>query len=226
MRLRDTTEPLGSISDLCDYYESLTGDRISKALIEYHSAGFAATNSMLMWPLMFDPTPDLDYLSYLQFTIATSRWGLSGMAEFAGIKPEDPPEPLESPVAFPVAAPHLRRWIGAVGAEDGTTRYQLGAAADMAHYLDRVNRFGASVLAADLEDARLLTGQAVATREQADAAVDAYVRRVGPEQDATLIRHFHRWLWRQNFLLKGCGHQSYLTETSLQYIAPRPADRG
>jgi len=225
MRLRDTTEPLGDISALCDYYESLTGDRISKALIEYHSAGFAATNSMLMWPLMFDPTPDLDYLSYLQFTIATSRWGLSGMAEFAGIRPEDPPAPVESPTAFPVAAPHVRRWIGAIDAADGTARYQLDAAADMARYLDRVNRYGASVLAADLEDARRLTGEAVTTREQADRAVDAWVRRAGPEQDGALIRHFHRWLWRQNFLLKGCGHQSYLTETSLQYIAPRAADR-
>lgn len=224
MRLRDTTEPLGSISELCDYYETLTGDRISKALIEYHSAGFAATNSMLMWPLIFDPAADLDLLSYLQFTIATSRWGLSGIAEFEGIKPENPPEPVASAIAFPALAPHHSRWISAIKTDDGTARYQLDSAADMSKYLERVNLYGSSVLVADLEDARLLTGEQVTTREQADAAVDAYVRRAGPEDDAKLIRHFHRWLYRQNFLLKGCGHQSYLTETNLQYIPPRAAD--
>lgn len=224
MRLRDTTEPLGDISELCDYYESLTGDRISKAAIEYHSAGFAATNSMLMWPIILEPASDHDLIAYLQFTIATSRWGLSGMAEFAGIKPTDPDEPIASEVAFASVTPHLLRSLEAVKSDDETLQYQMSGAADLARYLDRCNRFGASILSADLADTEALTGETVRTREQADAAVDTFVRQAGPEYDNRLIEHFHRWLFRQNFLLKGCGSQSYLTESRLQPIPARPAD--
>ncbi|MFA7553900.1 MAG: phosphotransferase [Spongiibacteraceae bacterium] len=225
MRLRNTTEPLGNISALCDYYEELTGDLISKAAIEYHSAGFASTNSMLMWPLMFEPAPEHDLLAYMQFTIATSRWGLSGIAEFEGVKPQDPPEPLASNVTFTSAPMHLQRTLENFDTADENQRYQLDSSAALAMYLARCNRYGASILAADLEDASQLTGQSLKTREQAEAAVDAWVRKAGPEQNPVLIKYFHRWLYRKNFLLKGCGSQSYLTESILQPIASRPADQ-
>jgi len=224
MRLRDTTEPLGNISALCDYYEKLTGDRISKSAIEYHSAGFASTNSMLMWPLIFNPAADHDLLSYLQFTIATSRWGLAGIAEFEGIDLIDPAAPQASDIAFGSITDHLFRSLSDISTEDETVRYKLSNAADMAKYLDRCNRYGASILAADLKDTYELTGLQVTTREEADIAVDRWVREAGPEQDSRLITHFHRWLCRQSFLLKGCGSQSYLTETTLQYIPVRESD--
>ncbi|MAT52557.1 MAG: hypothetical protein CMK32_15370 [Porticoccaceae bacterium] len=225
MRLRHSTEPLGEISELCDYYESLTGDRISKKVIEYHSAGFAGTNSMLMWPLIFKPEPSHDLLAYLQFTIATSRWGLSGIAEYEGVKLEVQPEPEESPIAFPSVAPHMEQALRAIDTDNAELEYKLVGAADNARYLDRVNRYGASILAADIGDAKTLTGKTVATRLEADQAVYDFVCMAGPESDVALVVHFHRWLSRQNFLLKGCGSQSYLTEYNLQYIPPRPADQ-
>lgn len=224
MRLRNTTEPLGDISALCDYYETLTGDCISKAAIEYHSAGFAATNSMLMWPLMFEPAADHDLLAYMQFIIATSRWGLSGIAEYEGVKPCDPAEPIACDIAFAAIPMHLQRSLDNIKTDDSNLNYQLASAAGLAQYLERCNRYGSAVLNANLEDARQLTGENLQTSEAADRAVDAFVRSAGPEHTTKLIEHFHRWLWRQNFLLKGCGSQAYLTETFLQPIAPRPAD--
>lgn len=76
MRLRNGTEPLGDISKLADHYEELTGDRIPQKVIAYHSAGFAGTNGMLCWPLVFDPEPQQDFIAYLHFSIATARWCL------------------------------------------------------------------------------------------------------------------------------------------------------
>jgi aminoglycoside phosphotransferase (APT) family kinase protein len=224
MRLRNTTEPLGDISKLCDYYEELTGDRISKRVIEYHSAGFASTNSMLMWPMMFSPDAKTDYVAYLQFTIATSRWGLQGMAEAQGVKLEPVPEPTANPGHFAAAPPLLTALLQGMDTQDGELRHRLNAAAVLAGYVQRCAAFGGSVLAADIADTIALTGEKVETREAADIAVDAFVRRADGAQDATLIRFFHRWLQRQNFLLRGCGSQSYLTETNLQYIPPRAAD--
>src|SRR3546814_18848418 len=47
LRLRDAAEPLGDLSAMIDRYEMLTGDRISKQLLEYHSAGFCGVNGFL-----------------------------------------------------------------------------------------------------------------------------------------------------------------------------------
>jgi aminoglycoside phosphotransferase (APT) family kinase protein len=225
MRLRNTTEPLGDISRLCDYYESLTGDRISKAAIEYHSAGFASTNSMLMWPMMFEPEPDNDYVAYLQFCVATSRWGLAAMAEVSNVKlPNLPPPVLNSALPFDAASTHLQTHLAGWKTGDTELNFYLEQAGVLAQYLDRCHKYGATILAADLADAETLTGKKLNTRAEADAAVDAFVRNADATADAALILFFHGWLHRQNFLLKGCGSQSYLTGQTLQPIARRPAD--
>lgn len=219
MRLRDTTEPLGDIAELREYYESLTGDRISRKVIAYHSAGFASTNSMLMWPMMFTPEVENDFVAYLQFCVATSRWGLQGIAESLEIDldPVADPEPIAT-VPYQAAPGQLLNLLQGWETNDAALRFHLEGAATLAIYLGRCHVYGGSVLAADLADAEALTGVTVRNRDEADAAVDRWLRAAGPESDATLVRFFHRWLSRQNFLLKGCGSQAYLTETTLQPI--------
>lgn len=224
MRVRDTTEQLGNIAELCDYYEALTGDRISKRVIEYHSAGFSSTNSMLMWPMIFEPEPEHDLIAYLQFTIVTSRWGLSAMAAADEVSLEEVPDPVRNPMAIDTPGPHLVRQLTGWETSDPATRHRIDGARALATYLQRCAEYGASVLQDDIADTEALTGQRPKTRLEADGLVDAFVRRADRDQDATLIRFFHRWLQRQNFLLKGCGSQAYLTESSLQPIPPRAAD--
>ncbi len=219
MRLRDTTEPLGDISELRKYYESLTGDRIPYRAIAYHSAGFASTNSMLMWPMMYEPEVQNDYVAYLQFCVATSRWGLQGIAESLGVTLDPVADPLPNPtVPYEAAPSQLINMMTSWETGDTALRFHLDSAAVLGTYLQRCAIYGGSILAADLADAEALTGKPVTTRLEADAAVDAFVRSAGSDQDATLVAHFNRWLSRQNFLLKGCGSQSYLTATTLQPI--------
>jgi aminoglycoside phosphotransferase (APT) family kinase protein len=218
MRLRDTTEPLGEIADLRAYYESITGYRISRKAIAYHSAGFASTNSMLMWPMMFKPEAENDFVAYLQFCVATSRWGIQGISESLDMTLDPVPEPEANPTITFAAPDQLQNLLEGWSTTDSALRFHLEGAATLARYLGRCHVYGASVLAADLADAQALTGEEVRTRDEADAAVDQWVRAAKPESDVTLVRFFHRWLSRQNFLLKGCGSQAYLTEASLQPI--------
>lgn len=219
MRLRDTTEPLGDISALRKYYETLTGEDIPVKVIAYHSAGFAGTNSMLMWPMMFEPEVQNDYVAYLQFCVATSRWGLQGIAESVGVTLDAVPDPEpNSSVPYDAAPAQLVNMLTCWETEDTALRFHLDTAAVLGTYLERCAIYGASVLSADLADATALTGKPVSNRREADAAVDAFVRAAGPDQDATLVAFFNRWLSRQNFLLQGCGSQSYLTKTTLQPI--------
>jgi len=219
MRLRDTTEPLGDITELRKYYEALTGDKIPLRAIAYHSAGFAGTNSMLMWPMMFKPEVQNDYVAYLQFCVATSRWGLQGIAESLGVRLDNVPDPeANSAVPYDAAPEQLINMMTSWETDDTELRFHLDTAAVLGRYLQRCALYGGGILAADLADAAALTGQQVKTRREADAAVDAFVRAAGPEEDRTLVAFFNRWLSRQNFLLMGCGSQSYLTKTTLQPI--------
>ncbi len=219
MRLRNTTEPLGDISLLREYYESLTGDSISRTAIAYHSAGFAGTNSMLMWPMMFAPEVENDYVAYLQFCVATSRWGLQGIAESLNVALEIVPDPKpNATVPFEAAPGQLLNLLTGWQSDDTALRFHLEGAAALATYLGRCHVYGGSILAADLADATALTGKAISSRDEADAAVQAFVEQAGREDDTKLVAFFNRWLSRQNFLLKGCGSQAYLTETTLQPI--------
>jgi len=219
MRLRDTSEPLGDLSDLRDYYEQLTGEDIPTSAIAYHTAGFSSITGLLMWPMVFAPEPQHDLVAHLQFCVGTGRWTLQGMAETMGLALEPVPSPAaNSVIPFDTAPAHLGAMLGDWETGDAALRYKLDNAGVLAQYLARCGEYGASILQADLADAEELTGKKVATRQSADEAVHAFVTEAGPDDDARLLRFFNRWLSRQAFLLKGCGSQDFLIETDLQAI--------
>jgi aminoglycoside phosphotransferase (APT) family kinase protein len=218
LRLRDTSEPLGALSELYDHYERLTGDRITKRLIEYHTAGFCGVNGFMLWPLMFGSTPEQDYVAYMQFAVATSRWSITAIAEHIGMTLAAPSVPDMQPLGFDQAGLHLVRQIGLFPAGDAATAYARDSAAALALYQQRWLAYGRAIQAADLADAEALLGHAVVDR---DAEVEAFVLAAGPQEDARLVQHFHNWLRRQDFLLTGCGPSAYNVGLDLQPIAER-----
>ena len=221
MRLRDTSEPLGDLSALYDHYEKASGDRISKRLIEYHTAGFCGVNGFMLWPLMFTSTPEQDYTAYMNFSVATSRWCVTAMAAHDGVTLTQPRNPVVSAMGFERAGHHLVRQIGAMPAADTASEYARDSAAALALYQQRWLTFGADVLAADLADTEALIGSRLKGQDDMFAQLQAFVLQAGPEHDAALIQHFHNWLQRQNFLLTGCGIASYNVGLDLQIIPER-----
>jgi aminoglycoside phosphotransferase (APT) family kinase protein len=221
MRLRDTSEPLGDLSTLYDHYETLSGDHITKKLIEYHTAGFCGVNGFMLWPLAFSSTREQDYMAYMQFAVATSRWCVKAMAEHAGISLTEPPLPEASPMGFEQAGIHLVRQIGNLPAGDDIVAYERDSAAALAQYQARWLTYGASVLAGDLTDCAALTGTGAADQTDMMRLVEAHVLQADESDDARLIQHFHNWLRRQDFLLTGCGTASSFVRLDLQAIPPR-----
>ncbi len=221
MRLRDSTEPLGDLTQMIARYEELSGDVISRALIEFHTAGFCAVNGFLMWPLMFDSAPEQDYVAYLNYSVGTSRWMIRAMADYMGITLVDPPEPVERPLGFSQASRHLVRHLG--GFADGTAAqdYARDSAAHLAYYMGRVNDFGLSVLDADLADVARLTGTRHDDWHSAQQALSAWIINAGGQAEAQLLQHFHNWLQRQAFLLRGSGPAAFLPTVDLQPIRVR-----
>jgi len=221
LRIRDTAEPLGDISALIDHYETLTGDRITKSLIEYHTAGFCGVNGFLLWPLAYRSAPEQDYVAYMQFAVAPTRFSLRAIAEHDGIELEDPQPPKAAPIGYAEAGRKLVEQLEGLPAGDKAATYQRDSAAALGRYMQRWATFGADVIASDLDDMAELLGRRPATQEEAMAELDAFVAAAGPEEDSRLIRLFHRWLMRQDFLLHECGPSYGYVGQNLQPIPPR-----
>jgi aminoglycoside phosphotransferase (APT) family kinase protein len=221
MRLRDSSEPLGNLSTLYDHYEMVSGDRISKSLIEYHTAGFCGVNGFMLWPLAFSSTREQDYMAYMNFAVATSRWCVKAMAEHAGISLAEPPAPQASPMGFERAGFHLARQIGDLPAPDEITTYLRDSATALARYQQRWLTYGSSVIAADMADCERLMGARPKDQDDMMRLLEAYVLQTDGTEDACLIQHFHTWLRRQDFLLTGCGVASTFVGLDLQKIPLR-----
>jgi aminoglycoside phosphotransferase (APT) family kinase protein len=221
LRLRDSTEPLGDIAALADQYQLLTGDSIDKRSIEYHTAGFTAVNGFLLWPLAFRPVAEQDYIAYLSFAVGTCRWGMDAIAEHMGVDLGEVATAGSAPLAFAAASAHLVGSVSRLPVDGDVANYQRERASCLARYLERWNEYGANILAANLEDASELLGRRQNDAAAAEEALVRYVRDASPDQDARLATYFHRWLHRQDFLLRDCGTSSWLTGTHLQRIPPR-----
>ncbi len=219
LRLRDTSEPLGDLSALYDHYERVSGDRITKKLIEYHTAGFCGVNGFMLWPLAFNSTPEQDYVAYMHFAVATARWSITAIAAHDGLTLTDPPVPQAAPIGWEQAGRHLVRQIAGMPGGDAAADYARGSAAALALYQQRWLTYGAAVEAADRADAIALLGHTPGHDMLAD--IEAFVRAAGADQDARLTQYFHDWLRRQDFLLTGCGVASYNVGLDLQPIPER-----
>ncbi len=221
LRIRDTAEPLGDISALIDHYEVLTGDRISRQLTEYHTAGFCGTNGFLMWPILFASTPEQDYVAYMQFSVAASRFAIRAIADHGGHPLADPAEPRATPGGFAQAGRHLVRQLEVLPGGTPAEAYARDSAAALARYQQRQAIYSADILAADMADAEALVGRPLADWDAAQVAVEDHVTTAGPAGDVALAAHFHRWLKRQDFLLHDCGPAYAYVGLDLQPIADR-----
>jgi len=222
MRLRDTSEPLGDLTDLVAHYEEVTGSSVSNRSIEFHTAAFCGVNGFLMWPLMFDSSPEQDYAVYLNYCVATSRWMIRAMAAHAGIALCDPAEPEAEQLGFGEAGRHLVRHLSLMPGGTAAENYARDSAIAQAQFLTRQARYGLSVLKASLEDIEGLLGTRPGGWEEGQAKLSGFVADAGGSADGELIQLFWNWLQRQAFILRDCGPASRLTPMDLQSIGERP----
>lgn len=221
LRLRNTAEPLGDLSKMIARYETLTGDRISKQLIEYHTAGFCGVNGFLMWPLAFATTMEQDYIAYMNYMIATGRWAIRAIAEHVGVTLTEPGMPQERPLGFSRAAGHLREQIMTMPATNPPEEYTRDSAAALSLYLARWNDYGQDLVARDLADASALLGRPLDEWNAAQQVIEDHVLAAPPSEDGRIVQYFYNWLRRQEYLVRDCGAGSFLVGVDLQYIPER-----
>ncbi|MDJ0852382.1 MAG: phosphotransferase family protein [Myxococcota bacterium] len=203
LRARDLSEPLGDIPRHLRKYAELTGAEPDLRAIDYHTIRFALTTPLTLAHLCVDPTPQANFVQYLVWYVVYARCPLEVLAHMQGFELDPPDLPGPAPSRRAAGYGHLGTLLDpAQAGGDAERAYELDRAHRVVQYLERVDAYGDALEADDLDDAGRVLGHRPATWAQADAELEAFVLKAGPESDAELTRLFHRRLSREEFLLR------------------------
>ena len=223
MRSRDCEEPLGDIGRIARKYEAATGDRIDKNAVEFHTAGWS-----LMTPFQWEhsvrhPAPGDSWLEYFTWLVGCGRWALEAIAQVVGAplevlgRPDEGPSSssywqasYREPAVRPRRMARFRRRVRELRPRD--------RARAVTRFAEHVHAFGRELEAAAVREISEILGARQPDLATAEAALEEFVLTASPDRDAELVRYFHRWTQRQQFLIEGTGAH----HEGLIHISPQP----
>ncbi|MGV9839665.1 hypothetical protein ACWDUL_36465, partial [Nocardia niigatensis] len=105
MRMRDTAQPIGDLTQAYHHYAQMTGGRVDRHVVNFHAVRFALLTSLLSVGTRSDPVPEFDLAQWESWSLLSQRLCLEIIAEEMGIE-------LETEGDLPIPAPSRRRpWI-------------------------------------------------------------------------------------------------------------------
>jgi hypothetical protein len=193
MGMRNSYEPLGApLPELVRYYEAATGKPVDHDVVLFHVLQFSTLGTMQFAGTVAEPRPGDPHSVYLQFDISLRRSILLALSKLSGVPlPELPPLPARAGENAALIA-KLRDTVAGIAAADPGAEAQKAQAIELIEWVSRADDFSAGVVAQDIADVAALLGRPFADWASAEAALDAFVRDAGPEQDAALITLFAR----------------------------------
>lgn len=191
MRMRDSYEPLGeTFPELCRLYGEATGEPVDQAAVAFHTLQFSTLSTMMIAGAVADPKPGEPHAVYLEWDLALRRVVLHGLAECMGQSlPTIPPAVLVSPPADPLVA-MLRDTLSRIVSDDPLQSSHRERAAELVEYLHQTHLFEKTFGAQELDEISQMVGKELADRPAADAELEGFVQRAGPECDERLFRMF------------------------------------
>jgi hypothetical protein len=192
IRMRDLSEKTGDAAAITRRYAELSGKPIDYKVLRFHLVVFSAVSSMLVSDVMSKPADDTDYLEYYIYYRGCLRLALEAQAEFLGLTLEPFVPPEAAATAQSVHWRMLSRAIEQVPAEGELNLYLRGKAMAEAAHLARMDRYGAAFDRTYLDDVERVLGTRPRDVLDAEARLEAFVHRAGPQFDETLMRLFHR----------------------------------
>jgi aminoglycoside phosphotransferase (APT) family kinase protein len=208
MRSRDCEEPLGDIGRIARAYEAATGTPIEASAVEFHTAGWS-----LMTPFQWEhsvrhPAPGDSWLEYFTWLVGCGRWALEAIAQVVGAPLEVLARPDEGPssssywqASYANLLSVLDEWPGSGNAGHPAA----DRARTVTRFAERVHAFGWELGAAAVREISAILGVRQPDLATAEAALEEFVLAASPDRDPELVRYFHRWTQRQQFLIEGTG---------------------
>ena len=200
--LRDLNEPLGDLGRALRRYSELTGEQIDEEAFDFHTIRWAACTPLSMADNVSRPLPMGDILQYMEWFVHVGRISLEVMARRLRIPLSPMPTPVARPAWLGIASEALVGAVRGLAASDAFAAYQRDSAAKLAMYLHHAGEIGPELERQDIQDVNELVGGKFETWQQADAALEQFILRAGPECDRDLIPLLYRRTQRQQALLE------------------------
>ncbi len=191
MRMRDSYEPLGEeFSELCRLYGEAAGEPVDRVAVAFHTLQFSTLSTMMIAGAVANPQPGEPHAVYLEWDLALRRVVIHALAECMGLTPPTitPVERVSAP-ADPLVA-MLRDTLSQIVSDDPLQSSHRERAAELVEYLDRAHLFETMFGAQELEEISRLVGREMRDRPAADAELESFVQRAGPECDERLYTMF------------------------------------
>jgi hypothetical protein len=191
IRMRDLSEKTGTASVLTRRYEQLSGKPIDYKALRFHLVAFSAVSSLLISDVMSKPADETDYFEYFVYYHGSLRIALEALAEFLDVTL--PPLAIPEPAAGTESI-HLKMLslaIDQIPAAGEMDKYLRSKAAAEAAYLSRVSQYGGAFDAAYLDAVEKLLGARPNDTIDAEARLEDFVHKAGPEHDEALLHLFH-----------------------------------
>ncbi|WP_261570020.1 phosphotransferase [Frankia gtarii] len=218
MRSRDCEEPLGDIARIARRYEAVTGERVDRDAVEFHTAGWSLMTPFQWEDSVRNPAPGDSWLEYFTWLVGCGRWALEAIAAVAGAPLPAVEPPAQRPSSYSSAAyTNLMALLDEWPTTSAYEGFRADSARAVTRFAEHVHAFGADLERADVEEISELLGTRQPDLATAEAALEQFVLRASPDHDAPLVQYFHRWTQRQQFLIAGTGaRHEKLIHLSLQ----------
>lgn len=199
-RIRNVFEPLYDMGHMFREYARLTGRPLDYDVIKYHVMVLSISTSLCIARQITIPLDTA--VNWLVWEVSGTRMALTAMADILDVELIAPerPEAVRSPRSHAVESMKLA--IDAIPvADDPADGYRRAMARNLAAHLELVDRYGAAIDKANLDEIEEMTGERPATIADGDAALERFVAQAGPEYDERLLQLFFRRNERNRMLL-------------------------
>jgi aminoglycoside phosphotransferase (APT) family kinase protein len=223
MRSRDCEEPLGDIGRIARKYEAATGDGIDKNAVEFHTAGWSLMTPFQWEDSVRNPAPGDSWLEYFTWIVGCGRWGLEAIAQVVGVpleKLERPDEGSSSSSYWRAAYQNLMSVLDEWPAGSDFENYRAASARAVTRFAEHVHVFGRELESAAVQEISEIVATSQPDLSTAEAALEEFVLTASPDYDPALVRYFHRWTQRQQFLIQDTGAR----HEKLIHISPQPLE--
>ena len=222
MRSRDCEEPLGDIGRIARKYESATGDRIDKNAVEFHTAGWSLMTPFQWEDSVRNPAPGDSWLEYFTWIVGCGRWALEAIAQVVGTPLEvlNRPDEASSTSYWDASYKNLMSILDEWPQGSDFENFRADSARAVTRFAEHVHAFGRALETAAVEEISEIVGTRQSDLGAAEAALEGFVMTASPESDEALVRYFHRWTQRQQFLIQGTGAR----HEKLIHISPQPLE--
>ena len=206
IRTRDLWYPTGNLPKWFEYYSEYAGVPLDLEKIRYYSVIAMLTTALALGPVVQHLDPCSEHTEWIAEDVCSKLATATSLAEALGIELEAPERPTaDAPRVsqlFGVLEQNLREEQLAY-IQDEFRRQRLTMTLRLVTHLRNIGEIGREIEALELADMGKLLGRRPENLREGHRALDALVRRAGPELDEPLTRYFHRHALREEALMRG-----------------------